>query len=208
MTSKICNLFLTMIILCWTSQAFSAVLPPLEERYGGLAYFDPQVNVTFVANTNSQGQLSYQSAMDWAAGLDIGGITGWTLPYFTPGPTAGCDEACLIAQGLFAYLYHIRGITASAPGPFTNLGGIYWASNNNFEYSIGAYVNAQYNFDTGFGNVFFGSPTNLANAWAYKAGDPLNGLNVELSAVPLPAAIWMFGPIALGFGALRKRRNR
>ncbi|HMU63228.1 MAG TPA: hypothetical protein PKD35_00935 [Nitrosomonas sp.] len=71
----------------------NAVIAPLESRLGGQAYYDPNLNITWLANANAgagssfddgvnttDGRMTWTSANAWTASLNIGGITGWRLP--------------------------------------------------------------------------------------------------------------------------------
>ncbi len=205
-----------MIYLRWVSLVLVMVFyvngshgAPLEPRYGGIAYYDPDINTTFMTNTSSQGAVTWQAATDWAAGLDVGGVTGWGLPFYLASAANPCDDLCQQTRGYFSYLYHVRDITPATPGPFTNVSGQYWTSNYFFEGLSGSYTNTIYDFSTGLAISLFASDDNRAQAWAYIAGDPLNGLTLGVSPVPLPAAAWLFGPVVIGlFGASRRKRSK
>ena len=44
--------------------------------------------------------------------------------------------------------------------------------------------------------------------YAFNNGDPLAiGVTTQISAVPLPAAAWLFGSALLGFGAMRRKQK-
>ena len=44
------------------------------------AYFDTALNITWLANWNANGPMTWADANAWAAGLDVHGVTGWRLP--------------------------------------------------------------------------------------------------------------------------------
>ncbi len=54
------------------------------------------------------------------------------------------------------------------------------------------------------------SGTNTLSFGAFGTDDSLGGNidNVSLSAVPLPAAAWLFGSALLGFGVLRRKQQQ
>jgi len=58
----------------------TAALLPLESRLGGLAYYDPNLNITWAADANINGSDTWDNQVAWAAGLTIGGVSGWRLP--------------------------------------------------------------------------------------------------------------------------------
>ncbi|MDB2705258.1 VPLPA-CTERM sorting domain-containing protein [Pseudomonadota bacterium] len=48
----------------------------------------------------------------------------------------------------------------------------------------------------------------LTNAYAYYVGDTKSIATARtVSAVPIPAAIWLFAPALAGFTALRRKRT-
>ncbi|MER0203473.1 MAG: DUF1566 domain-containing protein [Nitrosomonas sp.] len=82
---------LIRILLC--SGVFSVGLlananAALETRLGGLAVYDTDIDITWLADANyaktsgydADGVLSWPDAKAWAAGLSIEGVTGWRLP--------------------------------------------------------------------------------------------------------------------------------
>ncbi|MEE9494088.1 MAG: Calx-beta domain-containing protein [Gammaproteobacteria bacterium] len=48
------------------------------------AYYDDELDITWLANANVAGQMSWNAANTWAAGLNINGVTGWRLPLTQP----------------------------------------------------------------------------------------------------------------------------
>lgn len=60
----------------------------LETRLGGLAVYDTDIDITWLADADyaktsgydADGVMSWPDAKAWAAGLSVGGITGWRLP--------------------------------------------------------------------------------------------------------------------------------
>ncbi|MBX9916782.1 MAG: DUF1566 domain-containing protein [Nitrosomonas sp.] len=82
---------LTKILLC--SGVFSVGLlatanAALETRLGGLAVYDTDLNITWLADANyaktsgydADGLMNWHDANTWAASLSIEGVTGWRLP--------------------------------------------------------------------------------------------------------------------------------
>jgi len=57
---------LLIIIILGVSGAANAAL---VSRLGGLAVYDTDLNITWLANANA-----------WASGLTVGGFSGWRLP--------------------------------------------------------------------------------------------------------------------------------
>ena len=44
------------------------------------AWYDTQLDITWLADANLNGQLTWGDAVSWAAGLNLGGSPGWRLP--------------------------------------------------------------------------------------------------------------------------------
>ena len=186
--------------------AANAVPLPLESRLGGLAYYDPNLVITWLADANAgagspfddassptDGEMRWASANSWAASLTIGGVSGWRLPSANVngdstvvdcagGGVAGC------ADNEMGYLYWEEGITAAAPGPFSNVqGDNYWSGTDAPDPSE-AWVLF---FNDGLQGV--DSKTEHSSfAWAVRSGD-----------VPEPST-WLL--VAVGLAAAHRRR--
>lgn len=60
----------------------------LVERLGGLAYYDTDTDLTWLADANfsqtsgydTDGRMNWYQATEWVSGLNISGINGWRLP--------------------------------------------------------------------------------------------------------------------------------
>lgn len=44
------------------------------------AYYDTELDITWLRETNANGMMSWQNANAWTAGLDVHGVRGWRLP--------------------------------------------------------------------------------------------------------------------------------
>ncbi len=235
------------------STANAALVGRLAATPGGTdyqAYYDNVLDITWLADANAgagssfddgfsatDGRMFWQSAVDWAASLNVSGVTGWRLPTVTPingssfntsftndGSTdrshnisrPGTDFAGSTASELAHMFYNTLGNTSgfsvlgvldnSCPagttlclvntGPFDNLQNrSYWigtefASNTDeaweFRMSNGAQNTDSKNFEDYF-------------AWAVHSGD--------VSAVPVPAAAWLFGSGLLAMLGLARRKT-
>jgi len=49
-----------------------------------LAYYDTVLDITWAADANINGLDNWDGQMAWAAGLTIGGVSGWRLPTLSP----------------------------------------------------------------------------------------------------------------------------
>ena len=205
---KFWNFALIGMMLIITNSANAA----LVSRLGGLAYYDTEADLTWLADANyaettnyhaldAFGRLSWEDANTWANNLNIGGITGWRLPDTVD---VSCTALNCTTSEMGNLFYNVLGGTGqndinlshnSNYDLFSNISNfLHWSatesvidSNNAFGFSFGA------------GSQATGSKIIGLDAWAVRSGD--------VSAVPVPAAIWLFcsGLIGLvSFGRLKK----
>ena len=171
---------------------------PLESRLGGLAYYDPNLDITWATDANLHGFGSnWDIQTDWVATLTIGSVSGWRLPSadvngddtidFCIGGAGGCED------NEMAFLYWKEGITSAAPGPFTNVLATTWWSETEFALADSSAWFTSFND----GSTSANSKTNFRFAWAVHDGD--------VGVVPVPAAVWLFGS-ALGLLGWLKRK--
>jgi len=169
------------------------------------AYYETTTNLTWAANANLLGDTSqplrnWGESNEWMATLNIGGVTGWRLP-----STIWKDFSCSVvgndSNGLgctgseMGYLFNVLGISAASSGPFSGLQSATYWSNTSFG------SNSAYTFDFGSGEQSInGAQSPWRNMWAVQTGD------VGASAVPIPAAAWLFGSALIGLVGV-KRRN-
>jgi len=182
------------------SQTTQAAILPLESRIGGLAYYDPNLNITLVADANINDLMDWSTANAWAASLMIGGISGWRLPNAdvdedgtvvdcTDGGVAGC------ADNEMGFLYWEEGITTLAPSPFSDVrSGVYWSGTES-----GSDTSRAWAFGFNMGNQATNSKTGTNYAWAVQNGD--------VSSVPVPAAVLLFGSGLLGLIGISTRKK-
>ncbi len=123
---------------CLAAVSFSASAA-LVERLGGLAYYDTEADLTWLANANyaytsgyhPDGLFNSFSANAWAVQLDVAGVTGWRLSESLQ-PDSSCDVQS--GYGSSGYnctgsemgnlYYNVLGNTAgslSNTGPFSNV---------------------------------------------------------------------------------------
>jgi hypothetical protein len=186
--------------------ANAAVLPlegRLETALGSgvfLAYYDPNLDITWAQDANINGEESWDNQIAWAAGLTLGGVSGWRLPSMDvngDGPVVDCFGGGVAgcADNEYGYLYWEEGITGDAPGPFSNVvSGWYWSGTERDFAS--AY---QFNFNNGHQSLSFSRQT-TEYAWAVHDGD-------IPKVVPIPAAVWLFASGLIGLPALARRKR-
>jgi hypothetical protein len=168
-------------------------------RLGGQAYYDDVLNITWAADANINSLQDWDDQVLWAAGLTIGGVTGWRLPSVD----VNGDETVVACSGApelacrdneMGYMFYQNGVTTGSPNPFTDLqSNFYWSGT---EHATLAGFAWGFGFPTGFQSAI--AKGGLGYAWAVRSGD--------IAAVPVPAAVWLFGS-ALGLlGWMRRKR--
>ncbi len=183
------------------------------------AYYDQSQNITWLADANyaktsghdADGAMSWSAATDWAAGLNIGGVTGWRLPTAKFDTCSGngflqsqCGYFSDPASSEMSHLYFVtlgnaRQLSASNPtdlnsGPFANIKDS-WGSyfSDRVTGVKGAWV-----FHFNNGNQDADYAFNEHQAWAVRTGD--------VAAVPEPQtwASMLLGLLAMA--AVVRRR--
>ncbi len=208
---------------CLTIVSFNtnaALIPVL----GGQAFYDPAADLTWLADANAAGTaMNWADANDWAAGLDVAGVTGWRLPDTVDVGNDGASYTYLF-QGLdYGYnittpselsnmFYNVLGNTAyydtsgrvtgcTAPdycltntGPFSNIQSLlYWSAT---EYAPNIF--RAWSFSMASGIQKTDTKSSNMYAWAVQSGDV---------RVPAPAAVWLFGSGLIGLIGVARRKK-
>ena len=191
------------------------------------AYYDTTLDITWLADANYAGTtMDWATANNWAANLNPynSGITGWRLPETVDVGNDGATTNGNIYQGvdtgynitthseLSHMFYEVLGNTAyydtsgngpqtgyglSNIGPFTNIRSyVYWSAT---EYARDTFSAWYFGVTTGYQS--FANKSVSFYAWAVHSGD------VGVSAVPVPAAVWLFGSGLLGLLGVAKRKR-
>jgi len=214
MKSLITTLTLSLgLVIATTAQA------SLVDRGGGLIY-DTDLNITWLADANVNGLITWDDAMTWASDLsyydsvrDVT-YTDWRLPTtLQPDPT--CNYQSNGVSGGF-------NCTGSEMGHlfYTELGG---TANSSILSSIDPDVALFMNIQS---DSFYWSGTALASnslyAWVFffngGAQDALDKGNAyggyawavhsgDVAAVPVPGALWLFGSGLIGLAAIVRRKK-
>jgi len=179
------------------------ILPATAGGTDWQAFYDDQLDISWTAIANINGSDTWGNQDAWVAGLDIDGVTGWRLPSMdvngdNTAVTCGSDQAAC-KDNEYGHLYFYgagtvfeSGITASSPGPFTNLTGTwYWAGTS----ALG-FQRDLFRFNVG---VNGGDSGGSWAAWAVHSGN--------VGAVPVPAAVWLFGSGLLGLVGMARRKK-
>jgi len=192
------------------------------------AYYDTTLDITWLADANAAGtRMTWADANAWAAGLNVNGITGWRLPTMIDTGAPGCDfsfsggtdcgenvqtgsAATTVYSEMASLWYDTLGNlayygTAGNPpqpgwgltntGPFSNLqSNAYWSG---VEHAL--YTSEAWYFFTGTGLQSYLAKNFIIYGWAVRSGD--------VSAVPVPAAVWLFGSGLIGLLGLARRKR-
>lgn len=184
------------------------------------------------ANTvGSTGRMSWDNAQAWIAGMNADGGTGylgyndWRLPTMLDTGAAGCNfaytgtdcgynvqtgsAATSVYSEMASLWYDTLGNLASFDtsgnpnppgwgltntGPFSNVQSNYYWSGLEYASGPNAWVFRTYN-----GNQYWENKVNSFYGWAVRSGD--------VSNVPVPAAVWLFGSGLVGLLSMAGRKR-
>ena len=171
----------------------------LLERLGGLAYYDDVADLTWLADANASGTtMDWATANNWAAGLTVGGKDGWRLA--TSDTCSGYDCTNSEMGNLF---YNVLGGSAGSSiatthntnyDLFSNIQPtLYWTSTDSYLGEGGF----NWGFNMASGEQFAASTSQRNYTWYVQTGD--------VSAVPVPAAVWLFSSGLIGLVSVARR---
>jgi len=204
------------VIITSTLVLSTNVNAELLERLGGQAVYDTDLDITWL--TNSSNGMWWTDAKTWAAGLLIDGYAGWRLPTtFTVDSscttdTAGTIPATNTADGYncigseLGHLFYneLGGTAGNTILSSTDLdaalfsidpsGLVLWSDTG---YTINPDFNAfYYNFSNG-------TQGGSIKAVGYSALAVYDG---DVSAVPVPSAVWLLSSGILGLISFTRRK--
>ncbi len=222
---------LLFIAMGVSSMAHAALVGRLAATAGGTdyqAYYDTDANLTWLADMNyakttgyasahanggdesvptniqTDGRMGWQAATNWATQLTVGGVGGWRLP--------DVDTTCIIYEcrnGEVGNLYYtVLGNPSGSGGghmePFRNMQNFdsYWTAST----SHPVVPNYAWYYGMGIGEQNSLNKNRSFYAWAVHSGD-VKPPAPPVSAVPVPAAIWLFGSGLMGLVGLAKRKT-
>jgi len=203
---------LPLTLMCSSTNA------ALVSRLGGLAYYDTESNLTWLTDANAiagsvydsdifygsstDGSTTWASANAWATNLEVVGVSGWRLP--TADPSCGSYNCTNSEMGNLFYNV-FGGVGGSLTVDYENL-----TSNDNYKLfsnisTSNYWTSTEYSdarafafwFQTGYQGNY--NKFNERRAWAVHTGD--------VAAVPVPAAIWLFGSGFIGLFGTTLRKN-
>jgi hypothetical protein len=205
----------------------TATKADMVSTLGGLGVYDTDLDITWLANANAgaatafddgisttDGMMSWQNASNWVASLTVGGFTEWRLPTtLQPDPSCGNQVPTSNGQNCtgseMGHLFHneLGGTSFNSmllsgdPDlvKFTNFPNsppdiVYWSST-----AVAGFPDNAYDFNITIGKQFSAGKTISLYAWAVHDGN--------IGAVPVPAAIWLFGSGLLGLVGMARRKK-
>ena len=196
------------------------------------AYYDTTLDITWLADANyaktsgydDDGRMTWGEAKSWVDTLNAAnhlGYSDWRLPKlyvdscnFTYNGT-GCgynvltgsevEMASLWYDTLGNIAYYDTAGNGPQPGfgltntgPFSNIEQYYYWSGQVGGYFGGGIPRAYY-FNAFDGSQSTNPRSEISYAWAVRSGD--------VSAVPVPAAVWLFGSALIGLLGVAKRKR-
>ncbi len=195
---------ITALTLSLGLAAANAAQASLVDRGGGLIY-DTDLNITWMANANVNGAMTWDNAMTWVSNLSYYDsvrnvtYTDWRLP---------TSDTCTNYYCTGSEMGHLF---------YNELGGVALqsiATTHNANYDLFQNV-VSGNYRSGteyapgttsawfFGFSYGGQSADYKGygyyAWAVRPGD--------VAAVPVPAAVWLFGSGLLGLIGVAQRKK-
>ena len=188
--------------------------------------------ISTISTEYENGRMSWYQATDWSAGLSVAGVGGWRLPdtidvgndgytYVNNNYYEGVDNGYNITthSEMSNMFYNVLGnmadyttsgdltdcgIYPQAPefclsntGPFSNIqSSFYWSATE-----AATDPDLAWGFSMGIGVQGFDGKIYSNYAWAVHDGD------VAVSAVPVPAAVWLFGSGLLGLVSFARKKK-
>ena len=179
-------------------------------RLGGLAVYDDDRNLTWLADANyaqtscydADGRMFWNDANVWVDSLNIGGYTGWRLPLTDT--ICGFNYNCTNSE--MGHLFYIEGGLAQEKSiNSSNYLKSFFTNRQDYYYWSGNWLEANHNLAWDMimsnGHQDWGSNDNFFYAWAVYSGDVGGG-----GSVPEPGILGLMGIGALAWSGTRSRR--
>ncbi len=202
---------LTALILLAGLGLTPTALADLIDRV--FAVYDTDLNISWLKDANyaqtsgytADGKMTWSAAMAWAAGLNVGGYTGWRLPTALNTDLSGPCSGSNCTGSELGHLFYTEGgltqgqsITSSAvlSNLFSNMQNWFYFSGTEF-YHVSSLAWG-FNTNTGSQEYVARDPDPGHYAWAVRSGD--------VAAVPEPGVMGLLGIGAFAWAGTRARR--
>jgi hypothetical protein len=182
----------------------------LVSRLGGAAAYDDVLDITWVANAALSGKDNWDNQVAWASGLNYLGFDDWRLasmsvaagvPTGTATSVVACDSATEVAcrDNELGYMFYqnMNGVLGNDKTGDQTVDGVLLTDVQSFYWSgteLDSF-NAWFSLFGG-GRQHRSDKGGLLFGWAVRSGD--------VSAVPVPAAVWLFGSGLIGLVGLAR----
>jgi hypothetical protein len=137
------------------------------------AYYDTQLNITWLANFNTNGLMNWNAANTWATTTSFFGKTGWRLPTVNDTGASGCD---FLAYTNTDCGYNVQTSTGNAVN--SEMAHLYYVTLGNKAF-----------FDTSANPQGGSGLTNTADLVDFQSGPYWSGTVYA----PVPSSAWGFG---------------
>lgn len=182
----------------------------LVNNGGGLIY-DDVLGITWAQPENTL--RTWDDANTWAAGLTLGGVSGWRLPYVSvaagAGPYTGSLVDCSTATEMacrdneLGYMFY-QNLSGTAGNSILTSGDpdlALFPTLQSVSYWSGTAFNASaaYPFNFSVGSQGSSQKSSGLYTWAVYAGN--------VSPIPIPAAVWLFSSGIIGLIGIARRKK-
>lgn len=200
------------------ADAFVGVLPVTPGGSDYQAYYDSTTNMTWLADATVNNFMTWSQANTWAAGLDINGVTGWTLPTtnqvdstcagqvaISSSLTIGYGTGCVgspMGHLFYDVLGGTPGNTVSNDGPFYNIQPTgYWSST-----PLSIAPGEAWAFSFFDGSQLPYQQSLALYAWAVHAGET-GVAQTTTASEPGVISLMLAGLVLVGFAARRRLKH-
>jgi hypothetical protein len=167
------------------------------------AYFDTALNITWLANWNANGPMTWADANAWAAGLDVHGVTGWRLP-----STAASADGSVKpdpSSSEMAHMYYVTWGNTGYPDP--GYGLVNTANFVNVLNSTAYWSGTDAAGDPDLAWYFY-SFLGFQDLGGYTKDSPLYAVAVRDGDVPVLPEPHSLAPVGLGLAGAAAARRR